>query len=211
MICCGSFTPVPEDGINEPAGIVVLIGSAGPAMWGAFAASVSEADRNDAPDPLDGWTRDVVTKAARRLGARALFPFEGPPFHPFMRWAMRAEALAQSPIGPLIHHRYGLWQAYRAALVFAEAIDPPVASPAPSPCMQCSDKPCTTGCPVNAIRTNGYDIRRCIDHVRSASGAACRTLGCRARRMCPVGVDYGHEPEQAAFHMGKFIATLSRG
>lgn len=211
MICCGGFTPVPEDGIDAPAGTVVLIGSTGPAMWQVFAASVSEASRKEAPNPLDDWTREVVTKAARRLGARALFPFEGPPFHPFMRWAQRAEALAPSPIGPLIHPRYGLWQAYRAALVFAEAIDLPAASPVASPCTHCADKPCTTGCPVDAIRRDAYDTRRCIEHLRSAAGADCRALGCRARRACPVGASYRHEPEQADFHMGKFVAALSHG
>jgi hypothetical protein len=208
MICCGSFTPLPEDGIGEPAATVVLIGSAGPAMWRAFASCVPEAARSEAPDPLDTWTREVVTQAARRLGARALFPFEGPPFHPFLRWAERAEGLAQSPIGLLIHPRHGLWQAYRAALVFTQAIDTPAAESAANPCADCADKPCTTGCPVDAIRRNAYDTRRCIEHVLSAAGAECRALGCRARRMCPIGVAEAHEPEQAAFHMGKFIAAL---
>jgi ferredoxin len=210
MICCGGFTPLPEDGIDGSARTVILIGSVGPAMWRAFAASVPETARNEALNPLDTWTREVLTKAARHLGARALFPFEGPPFHPFMRWAQRAEAIAQSPIGPLIHPRHGLWQAYRAALVFNEAIEVPAPERAPIPCARCPEKPCTTGCPVDAIRRDAYDTRRCIDHVLSESGADCRALGCRARRMCPVGVAFGHQPEQAAFHMGKLIAAHSR-
>ena len=210
MICCGGFTPLPEDGIDEPAGTVILIGSAGPAMWRAFAASIPEITRNDAPDPLDGWTRDILTQVARRLGARALFPFEGPPFHPFMHWAKRAEPLAQSPIGPLIHPRHGLWQAWRAALVFADAVALPAAKPAPDPCTHCRDKPCTTGCPVDAIRRDAYDVPRCVEYVHSASGAECRALGCRARRACPVGGAYRHEPEQAAFHLEKFLAAAAR-
>ena len=207
MLCCAGFHPLPEDGINPPARTVVLIGNAGPAMWRAFAASVPEAIREQDHDPLDDWTRDVLTEAALRLEARVLFPFEGPPFHPFMRWAQRAGPLAQAPIGPLIHPRYGLWQAYRAAFVFRDAIVLPLTENAPSPCIGCSETPCTTACPVEAIWRDAYDVLRCIDHVRSEAGGDCLAHGCRARRACPIGVSYRHEPEQAAFHMQKFIAA----
>jgi ferredoxin len=210
MICCAGFYPLPEDGIDPPAGTVVLVGNAGPAMWRVFAARVPKSARDRDRDPLDGWTRRVLTEVALQLGARVLFPFEGPPFHPFMRWAKRAEPIAQAPIGPLIHLRYGLWRAYRAAFVLRDAIELPPAETAPSPCAGCSDRPCTTGCPVDAIRRDAYDVPRCVEHVLSEAGAGCLARGCRARRACPVGVSYRHEPEQAAFHMRKFIAAHSR-
>ena len=35
---------------------------------------------------------------------------------------MRAEAVAPSPLGILIHPDYGLWHAYRGALAFAERL-----------------------------------------------------------------------------------------
>src|SRR4030095_137820 len=49
------------------------------------------------------------------------------------RWAMRAEAVAPSPLGILIHPDYGLWHAYRGALAFAErlALPPRGARPLP--------------------------------------------------------------------------------
>jgi hypothetical protein len=210
MICCAGFYPLPEDGIEPLAGTVVLVGNAGPAMWRAFAASVPEGARSRDHDPLDVWTRDMLTPVALRLEARVLFPFEGPPFHPFMRWAKRAEPIEQAPIGPLIHPRYGLWRAYRAAFVFKDALDLPLAETTPSPCAGCLDRPCTTGCPVDAIRRDAYDVPRCVEYVRSEAGADCLARGCRARRACPIGVRYRHEPEQAAFHMRKFIAAHSR-
>ena len=38
-------------------------------------------------DPLDRWSRRLIERLARELGGRALFPFGGPPFLPFQRWA----------------------------------------------------------------------------------------------------------------------------
>jgi len=123
----GGFAPVPEDQLppipgKGPAQIVLMLGVVGPGAWTAFTGSPeSRAPKN----PLDTWTRRVVTALADDLGAVPLFPFEGPPYWPFQRWAMRAEPVAPSPIGILIHPDYGLWHAYRAALLFAERIDMP--------------------------------------------------------------------------------------
>ena len=47
----------------------------------------------------------MIEALARELGGKALFPFGGPPFLPFQRWAQRAEPVHSSPIGLLIHPR----------------------------------------------------------------------------------------------------------
>ena len=76
----------------------------------------------------------MIEALARDLGALALFPFGGPPFWPFQQWARRSEPVHPSPIGLLIHPRYGLWHSYRGALGFREALDVPELAAAPSPC-----------------------------------------------------------------------------
>ncbi len=91
--------------------------------WDAFAASPEASDGLD--HPLDRWSRRLIEALARELGGKALFPFGGPPFLPFQRWAERAEPVHSSPIGLLIHPDYGLWHSYRGALGFAEALDAP--------------------------------------------------------------------------------------
>ena len=124
----GGFHPGPGDEID--AATVVLVGNAGPAMWQAFAR-----DRRTGADPLDSWTREVLAQVASALGARAIFPFGGPPFHPFMRWAERAGSVHRSPVGLLIHPEYGLWHAYRGLLAFASRIAlPPPDGPAEPVC-----------------------------------------------------------------------------
>ena len=94
---------------------VVVIGHAGPGLWERFSA-----ERPDGPDPLDRWTRARLAPVAERFGAALVLPNDGPPYRPFQRWAMRAEAVHPSPLGLLIHREFGLWHALRAALLFPD-------------------------------------------------------------------------------------------
>ena len=96
---------------------IALAGFAGRDGWDAFAKSPEAAD--GAAHPLDRWSERVIGRLARELGAKALFPFGGPPFWPFQQWARRAEPVHPSPIGLLIHPRYGLWHSTAARSAFA--------------------------------------------------------------------------------------------
>ena len=201
----GAFRPRPEDQVPDlpdgrPAATVVLAGDAGGRMWRAFASQ-----RADAADPLDAWTRTVLDRVAAATGGYAVYPFGGPPHHPFQRWAQRAEPVTPSPLGILIHPRWGLWHAYRGALVYAEAFDVPPRADIASPCETCRDRPCLSACPVGAFSGPSYAVDRCADHVRSVAGGDCRVAGCLARRACPVGREFAQGPEQAAFHMAAFL------
>jgi len=198
----GAFHP--DDG--EPGHTLVLVGFAGAVGWPAFAAAPEASDGE--PDPLDRWSRRVVTVLAADLGAKALFPFDGPPYLPFQRWALQAEPVHSSPLGILIHPEWGLWHAYRGALAFPELFDLPALDTRPSPCDSCTDRPCLTACPVGAFTTSGYDVPSCIGHIASPAGAACMEFGCRARLACPVGATYRHDRQRAAFHMRAFRAAF---
>ena len=218
LIARGGFHPEPGDGVPglENGGLarsLVMVGNAGPEMWQAFAASP---EHDTAPDPLDRWSERVLGELATELGARALYPFGGPPHLPFVAWAKRAEPVAESPLGILIHPDYGLWHAYRGALAFAEALAlPPRGSTRPRPCDSCADRPCLTACPVGAFsavgqEVAGYDVSACADHLAAPAGADCMAEACRARRACPIGREYRYAPEQAAFHMIHFLAARRR-
>jgi hypothetical protein len=182
---------------------IVLAGMAGREGWSAFAAG-PEAD-DGLPDPLDRWSRRLIEALAGELGARALFPFGGPPYLPFQQWAQRAEPVHPSPIGILIHPRYGLWHSYRGALGLSEKLT--IAEPATgaSPCDSCAGRWCLSGCPVGAFSSAGYDVAACVGHLGSAAGADCMGFGCRARRACPVGAEHAYGPEQANFIMRAFL------
>ena len=199
-----SLTETERAGALAAARSVLLFGFVGAAQWPVFAASPEAAD--GLPHPLDRWSRRVLTALAARFGATSLFPFDGPPYWPFQQWARRAEALHPSPIGLLIHPRYGLWHSYRGALGFSEALALPELKPAPSPCDSCSGRWCLKGCPVGAFSPAGYDVAACVAHLRNAAGADCMGQGCRARRACPVGAEHAYGPEQANFHMRAFLS-----
>ncbi len=212
LLSRGGFHPRPEDRVppmpgGRAAGTVVLAGNAGPSMWEAFRSALTAATRSH---PLNDWTRSVLQPVAEKFGARVLYPFEGPPYHPFQRWAQRAEPVWPSPIGTLIHSDYGLWHAYRGALLFAETLLLPPVPTRRRPCDTCVDKPCLGSCPAQAFKSGAYDVARCLHHVGRASGEECRHGGCLARRACPVGRQYQYSPKQARFHMTAFLRNGNR-
>ncbi len=187
---------------------LVLAGAVGGSLWPAFRASLEARDGRS--DPLDRWTRRVLGEVAHRLGAVALYPFGGPPHYPFQRWALRAEPLHSSPLGLLIHPEYGLWHAWRGALLFADDIALPAVAPQPSPCASCADKPCLSTCPVGAFSGTGYHVDACAGHIAQPAGVACLAGGCLARHACPVGRNHAYGADQQAFHMQAFLAARRR-
>jgi ferredoxin len=188
---------------------IVLVGTAGARGWSAFAEAPEYAD--GLADPLDRWSRRIVDALARVCGAQALYPFEGPPYCPFQRWAMRAEPLHISPLGLLIHPEYGLWHSFRGALGFAEPLEIAAIARRPSPCEACAARPCLHACPVGAFSGRDYDVEACVAHLRQDAGAPCRNGGCLARRACPVGADHAPGPAQAQFHMRAFLKARLAG
>lgn len=203
-----------EDGEDVPAGAagaraVLLVGHGGATIWPHFQTWL-ELQPAGLANPLDMWSRQVIGAVADRVGARAVSPSDRP-YLPFQQWAMRAEALRPSPLGILMHPAFGLWHAYRGALLFedqetagkirdlASRVQPTVHL-----CDGCDGKPCLHACPVDAYSASGFAYGRCLGHVRSAAGAACRENGCLDRNACPYGASYRYGAAQQAFHMASF-------
>lgn len=203
----GGFHVSPGDDLPG-AGTVVMIGNVGGELWDVFPHTPEAQD--GAADGLDRWSRRVIEELAARFGGRAIFPFDGPPYVPFQRWAQRSEPVFPSPVGMLIHPDYGLWHAYRGALALPGQLALPESDPRPRPCDTCADQPCLTTCPVNAFRADGYDVAACAEHLNGPDGGDCMTGGCLARRACPVGTLYRYESDQASWHMAAFRRAVTR-
>mgnify|MGYP004000917831 FL=1 len=181
LSCRGGFYPGSKDAVppltnGSVAKTVVLIGNTGPAMWHKFHDSPENLD--NAINPLDRWTKRILGQIVLQTDGfglvEALYPFGGPPWLPFQKWAQRAEPVYPSPTGPLIHPTYGLWHAYRGALVFEQQLELPANEPAPSPCDRCEDRPCLNACPVSAFDGSQYDVPACTAHMlHDPAGETC--------------------------------------
>jgi hypothetical protein len=207
----GGFTVLPEDLMpgmrgGEAAATVLMVCNAGPQMWLAFSASPEASD--GLAHPLNRWTQRQLDAIAAAAGGLALYPFDATPVWPFQRWAARAEPVHSSPLGLLIHPQYGLWHAYRAAIVLGARLPLPAFVPVASPCVSCADQPCLNTCPVGAFSASGYDVAACSSHLNHPEGADCLQGGCLARRACPVGPEYQQMAAQNGFHMRAFLQAV---
>lgn len=198
----GDSETAPDGPSGRPARSVLLVGQAGAAPWPHFQRWRAGQPAN-LENPLDSWAREVIGGVADEFGARAVSPSDKP-YLPFQQWAMRAEGLKPSPLGILMHPEYGLWHAYRGALLFDAALPFADVREQSHLCDLCIGKPCLKACPVDAYTSSGFDYDRCLGHVRGTSGGACRGQGCLDRNACPYGVAYRYPEDVQAFHMKSF-------
>ncbi len=194
----GGFA-VAEGEADFPAGTrtLLMIGPKEPGFWPHLQAQPEW----NGPDPVDRWSRRVIGRVACDLGAKALFPFGGPPYQPFYSWALRTGRVWDSPIKLLVHATQGLMVSFRGALALPQTI--PLPPPAIQPCAACA-KPCLTACPAGALTGAGYDVPLCHAHLSQPAGTDCMTRGCLVRSTCPAGAGYARMPSQSAYHMRQF-------
>jgi ferredoxin len=211
LILLGIMQVSEQDGVpgiseSQPARQLLLIGNGGSSFWPAFSQSAEF--RDDMADPLDRWSKRVGEDIASSLGGRAIFPFNGPPYPPFLSWARKTGQVSPSPVSMFIHAKFGLWHAYRFALALPEPQPGlTVKAEVNSPCLNCEGQPCLEACPVNAFSDETYRVDQCMDYLVGDTETACRRLGCEARRACPVKRELTYLPEHARFHMDAFVTT----
>ncbi|MEM9764059.1 MAG: ferredoxin [Pseudomonadota bacterium] len=193
---------VPSDGLAPGVQALALIGPDGPAMWAAFTAAPEFADGR--AHPMDRWSWRVIGDAAALLEADAVFPTDGPPYPPFLSWAMRAEAAAPSPLGMVATPARGLMASWRGALAFRAVPDamPAAVMGSERPVCAACAQPCATACPAGAFQSAGYDADACRAFLDTPEGAVCTAAGCLARRACPASLSLS--AAQQAFHLAAF-------
>lgn len=193
----GGFHAEEDGALPVGTNTLLLIGPKEPGFWPHLTA---QPEWDGAPDPVDRWSRRVIGGMACDLGAKALFPFGGPPYHPFYKWALRAGRVWDSPVRLLVHTGQGLMVSFRGALALKGRIAVP--PPTPKPCEGCAE-PCLAACPAGALGEKGYDVPGCHAYL-AAGDRDCMKAGCLVRRACPVTQAYARMPEQSAYHMRQF-------
>lgn len=199
LFVSGLVTMGSEDRLPVEFSTLALLSPDEPGFWDHVTASPEFAD--GAADPLDRWSSRVIGAMALGLGGMALFPFGGPPWHPFQRWALRSGRAWASPVGFVVHDRMGLMASYRGAIALPGRIS--VSTPAAAPCEGCA-APCLAACPPGALTGAGYDLAACHAFLDRSEGETCLNAGCLVRRACPLSQTYGRLARQSAWHMRQF-------
>ena len=181
------------------------MGWTGGEQWPAFPRLPEASD--GFPDPLNCWSKQAIDSIAGPLVAAALYPFGGPPWHDFQRWAVKAEAVYRLPLGLLIHPKWGLWHSHRGALALRQRFKLAPRESAANPCEVCRDRPCLSACPVSAFAAERpYDHPACRQYLE-AGEADCLTRACGARRACPAAPEMQYSQKQATFHIAAFLGN----
>ncbi|WP_247742730.1 ferredoxin [Shimia sp. R9_1] len=184
---------------SDPA-TVVLLGT-GAAFWPIFSASREGQD--GMPHPVDRWSKRIVGTLADQFDAATAYPSDGPPYPPFISWALKTNRFFLSPVGMMVHDTVGLMISIRGALLFDTELVIPSADLA-SPCTACA-APCTTACPVGALSAEAsYDVTACHGYLDTPEGQSCMSQGCHARRACPFSAGASRTDAQSALHMKAF-------
>ncbi|WP_171181650.1 MULTISPECIES: ferredoxin [unclassified Ruegeria] len=198
LIVMGALHPRKVEAKQLESGTLVLLGAGGD-FWPVLKA----APEWGAPDPVDRWSTRIIGEIAQTFNAEAYFPFGGPPYAPFIDWALKSGRTFSSPVGALVHDTVGMMISYRGALHFAEEFSIPD-TPGQSPCITCV-APCTQACPVGALNAQEfYNISACHSHLDTTQGQTCMTGGCLARLACPLSAGAERTSEQSAHHMRSF-------
>ncbi|PCH75099.1 MAG: ferredoxin, partial [Rhodobacteraceae bacterium] len=169
----------------DDCGTLVLLGT-GPAYWPILTAAPEYHDA--APDPVDRFSQRTITALATSLGpdVSVVFPFGGPPYAPFIDWALKSGRAFTSPTGMLVHDTVGMMTSYRGALWFPDEFPFPVPAGV-HPCEACAGQPCTTACPVEALGADApYNVAACHEYLDTGAGGVCMGAGCAARLACPL-------------------------
>ena len=214
-----------------------LIGNSGSSMWSAFSQSSEYQDGQ--PDPLDRWSQRVGDQIASKMGSEVLYPFllyplnnsslmkqtgvkeafvketfdKEPRYAPFIDWARRSDQLCSSKMGLSIHPKFGLWHAYRFALITlrSNVVEVEPQHPAfANPCDSCEGTPCLNTCPAGAYTQTGFNDRACYQYLASTPEADCHSRGCMARRACPEKTEQIYVAAHAKFHMSSFYRAAER-
>jgi hypothetical protein len=200
---------------------VVVFGSTGRTLWDSFVSflKVNPSFLVDNKHPLDQFIRQYIEQDLR------LYQYQhGLRASPWQRWKSDSSICYQwaqcsilnadfvdfrllaesthlgyrSPLGLLIHPKYGPWMGLRLAL-FTTAEWNTTELSLPSPCISC-DKPCISACPANAVDERGWNMQGCYDYQKLNTN--CHT-GCLSRKACPIGTQYQYPDAALHYHHDK--------
>ena len=179
-------------------GTILLLGPHEPGFWPALCDSPEW--RDGAADPVDRWSRRVITGLADGLARRCIFLLE-PSQLRFSLGPWPVTAPGSAPSACWCRPKRGLWSPIAALwnLIGKSKRLKRQHSPAP-------DAP-SLAHRLPSWRATGrqYDVEACRSYVQVGSMTTLPHDGCLARRACPVSQTYERDAAQSAYHMREFL------
>ena len=167
------------DPAASPHRQLLLIGNGGETFWQRSREFVARTGH-----PLDEFALDTVQRFLAEVapGVRYRVLYPGPSLIPLQTLGALAGWHHPSPMMVGINDYWGMWYAYRVALVADTDFTPSARVDSVSPCLTCADKPCLAACPAGALGlADGLRLERCLDHrVAPASSCAACSSSCAA-------------------------------
>ncbi|MCW8882832.1 MAG: hypothetical protein OQL17_02050 [Sedimenticola sp.] len=183
---------------------VILIGHAGQSLWQKLQIQTLTQS-----DPVDYYSHMAAQAFAEEVLADSDYQiiYPGDKSVALQQLGALAGWHTPSPLGLGINPRWGVWYAYRAALLTNAPLPVMLEAEPDNPCNQCADKPCITHCPAGALAENRQiDMTRCACY-RLSEQSAC-TDRCLARISCPVSTQHRYTLDQIQYHYRLSLETL---
>lgn len=183
---------------------LLLLGHGGRTLW--------EQVQSDwqADDPIDNYsirvTKQFLHDYCDDAPHHILYPLTDMPL-PLQQLGMLAGWHHRAPLGIGINGVYGVWFAYRVAVLTTAVLAPTEPMDTPSPCTNCVDKPCVSACPGRAVgEVGGFQAIPCFTHrVKSNSSCADR---CLSRLACPYFPEHRYSDTQIQYHYTLSLPSL---
>lgn len=197
---------VPDDLPSQ--GSLLLIGNAGDALWDALPQAYRQLE-----NPIDDYTRDTVQQILEQhhgtVSWRLLFPSVDGAGPNLQSLGTVAGWHHPSPLGNGIHHRYGLWFAYRAVIWIDQALPATPVARAESPCVSCTGQPCLRACPAQALAVGKPPDLLACSAWRTALQSSCAST-CLARISCPVAPQWRYSDDQIEYYYATSLPSLQQ-
>jgi hypothetical protein len=184
---------------------LIIFAHGGRRMWKSAQASKFA----DADEPVDSFSIDLVrryfAKACSENIFEVLYPGSKQPV-PLQKLGQLAGWHHSSPFRVGVNQVWGSWFAYRVVVLADTEFEPTPPLTAASPCHSCTEKPCLSACPAEALERGDFSLKLCIAY-RLTNDSQCKTQ-CLSRLACPVAPEHRYSMEQINYHYGRSLQSI---
>ena len=184
---------------------LIVFAHAGKKMWQALQDSPFQAVTN----PIDSFSKHTVQQYLKHehpeVEYQVVYPDEQQ-IIPLQKLGFLAGWHHESPFRIGINQTYGSWFAYRVVVLANTNLTPTQTITAPSPCENCTDKPCITVCPAEALTTGNLSLQTCLNY-RLKEHSKCQTT-CLSRIRCSIANEHRYSHEQIQYHYTVSMETI---